>query len=234
MPRAHAGDPLPGVYTAVRRSERTRNQSQRVWETRLLEIPGLHCPKWFNGQIPAILDSESTVQLPEEAGVEALKARFETKTSPAFAYVKLHGSFGWVRKDRSDVMVIGHTKTEMIKREPLLCWYLELFREVLRNPGRNLVVIGYGFGDDHINEIIADAVRNSGRRLFLISPLDPKDFRDRLIPIHGFNVSIPNRGEDLWNGLGGYYRGTVTDFYCPTSSRLPERGKMFLADLGLS
>ena len=42
-------------------------------------------------------------------------------------------------------MVVGGGKEERIAKEPLLKWYLDLFREVLTGPECNLLVIGYGF-----------------------------------------------------------------------------------------
>ena len=56
-------------------------------------------------------------------------------------------------------MVIGRGKVGQIHNAPLLKYYFELFRNVLFQPERRLFVIGYGFGDKHINKIIAEAVK---------------------------------------------------------------------------
>jgi hypothetical protein len=52
-------------------------------------------------------------------------------------------------------MVIGYGKRGRTEKEPLLAWYLQLFKEVLNAGDVNLVTIGYGFGDDYINGLIA-------------------------------------------------------------------------------
>ena len=100
------------------------------------------CP--FNGQLPSTLAGEDLVSLPDESRIEKLKSSFWSKSSECFAYVKLHGSYGWRSQDGSDVMVIGHGKLGSIEKEPLLKWYLLLFDEILGQPERNLVVVGYG------------------------------------------------------------------------------------------
>ncbi|MEP6934971.1 MAG: SIR2 family protein, partial [Nitrospirota bacterium] len=90
-----------------------------------------------------------------------------------FVYIKLYGSYGWRSADGTNAMVVGGGKEERIAKEPLLKWYLELFREVLTGPECNLLVIGYGFRDKLINEVIAHAIRDRKLRLYIISPHQP-------------------------------------------------------------
>jgi hypothetical protein len=86
-----------------------------------------------------------------------------------FNYIKLHGSFNWIGGDR-EMMVLGGGKTELISRFPLLSAYFDLFRQVLTSGNARLLVLGYGFKDDHVNQVIADAVRHSGLRLVVVDP----------------------------------------------------------------
>lgn len=198
----------------------------------LLKIPGLGHPKWFNGQLPSILTDEDFVRLPDENRLEKFKPTFWSKSVECFAYVKLHGSYGWrSSQDGGDVMVIGHEKLGSIEKEPLLKWYMSLFEEILREPARNLVVVGYGFGDEHINDVIADAIRDHGLRLYVISPKLPAEFRETLAPLNSFVTGplIP-RGTELWEGLYGYYRATVTEF-CDENGQLTAQGRAFFHDL---
>jgi hypothetical protein len=198
----------------------------------LLKIPGVGHPKWFNGQLPSTLTGEDFVQLPDESRVEKLRSNFWSKSSECFAYMKLHGSYGWTSsQDETDVLVIGHGKLGSIEKEPLLKWYLSLFEEILREPRRNLVVVGYGFGDGHINNVIADAIRDSGLKLYVISPKLPSEFREVLIPLNSFAAgSDVHRGTELWDGLYGYYRATVTEF-CDENGQLTAQGQAFFHDL---
>lgn len=200
----------------------------------LIKIPGLHNPKWFNGQLGSkIIEEGDRVLLPEENIVEKVKSNFWVKSSERLAYIKLHGSYGWKTRNGTDSMVIGHAKTEIIKKEPLLRWYLSLFEEVLREPERNLVVIGYGFGDKHINDVIADAIRDRGLRLFVVSPKQPSDFRETLSPVNSSVGRFKPWGDDLWQGLFGYYRGSMTDLYQENSLQLTPLGQALIRDLKL-
>lgn len=204
-----------------------------------VRIPGLPPkPKWFNGHLGPKLeqdDQDDYVRLPRREMVEQEKERFWARSSERFAYIKLHGSYGWItRRDGTDCMVIGHAKTEIIRNEALLQWYLSLFEEVLQTGERNLVVIGYGFRDEHINNVIADAVRNHGLRLHVVSPMPPRDFREMLFPVHDPVGQLGRpRGEDLWDGLFGYYGASVTNFYDKNESLTPI-GRAFFRDLGLN
>ncbi len=198
----------------------------------LLKIPGLEQPKWFNGQLPTALADEDHVRVPDENRLEKVQSAFWSKSVERFAYVKLHGSSGWrSSKDDSDVMVIGHEKAGSIAKEPLLKWYLSLFEEILKEPNRNLVVVGYGFGDEHINNVIADTIRDSGLRLYVVSPKLPSEFKERLTPLNSFVTDPPvPRGRELWEGLYGYYRATAIDF-CDENGQPTTQGRAFFHNL---
>jgi hypothetical protein len=58
-------------------------------------------------------------------------------------------------------------KQQEIGRHPILKWYGERFSEFLLRPRSQLMVIGLGFGDLHVNEAIEKAVAQ-GLRLFVI------------------------------------------------------------------
>jgi hypothetical protein len=63
-------------------------------------------------------------------------------------------------------MVIGTGKEEQIAGNALLAWYLGNFERVLTIGGVSLLTLGHGYGDEHINRIIASACRNNQLRLF--------------------------------------------------------------------
>lgn len=85
-------------------------------------------------------------------------------------YIKLHGSMNWRAAGGSQAMVIAGRKLEQIKSIPLLNWYLDKFRDVLTTPGLHLCVIGYGFGDPHINAMLAEAIDKSKLVLSIVYP----------------------------------------------------------------
>jgi pyruvate/2-oxoacid:ferredoxin oxidoreductase alpha subunit len=128
-------------------------------------------------------------------------------------------------------MVIGHDKAGSIAGEPLLKWYLEIFREALSTANMTLVVVGYGFMDRHINEVITGAAR-TGLQLHVISPMQPKDFRNHLLSLTATvsNVSVPN-GAEIWEMLSGYHCASVDKMIPTNASGLP--GTTFFNQVGL-
>lgn len=200
--------------------------------TGLLKIPGLEHNWWFNGKLPENLDTNYRVPLPNESELKARKQKFSEKSPESFAYVKLHGSYGWIGADGRDAMVIGFEKEGSISREPLLQWYFDLFQEALVQGDTKLVVIGYGFRDKHINDVIAEAIPH-GLRIYIVSPLQPEEFKAMLEPVHGFNVDRPHQGAEIWKGIFGYYCGRVTDFFRVDSSNLTPQGLAFFKQVDL-
>ncbi|MAF13339.1 MAG: hypothetical protein CMI53_00395 [Parcubacteria group bacterium] len=85
------------------------------------------------------------VRLPDEDGVKIAKEQYENAGD--VAYVKLHGSYGWLSSDGEEHIVMGTNKIDQIGREPLLRWYSEIFKSYIQEGDRKLLIIGYGFGD---------------------------------------------------------------------------------------
>jgi hypothetical protein len=68
------------------------------------------------------------------------------------------------------MLVLGAAKTMAIQSSRLLRSYAEIFQQSLCQPDVRLMVIGYGFGDTHINaSLISGAHR--GMQMFVIDPL---------------------------------------------------------------
>ena len=85
------------------------------------------------------------------------------------------------KSDGSDVLVIGTAKMKQIEDEPLLRCYFELFQRELSKRKRTILVIGYGFGDEHINKIISDSLEKNEAKLIIICPLSFEEFKDNLL-----------------------------------------------------
>lgn len=88
------------------------------------------------------------------------------RSQPVF---KLHGSSNWLRADGSALFIMGGAKSASIKENAILAWYARLFDEHLSRTDSRLMAIGYGFGDEHINDAIKAAVK-TGLKLFIIDP----------------------------------------------------------------
>lgn len=86
-------------------------------------------------------------------------------------FFKLHGSSNWKVPGGEDLLILGGAKSLAINRVPLLKWYHDNFRDFLLAPNTRLLVIGYGFGDSHVNEQIKNAVEQSGLKIFIIDPI---------------------------------------------------------------
>ena len=90
----------------------------------------------------------------------------EPNTQPFF---KLHGSSNWRRSSGDDLLIIGGNKLGAIKFNPVLNWYHEMFERYLCMRDTRLMVIGYGFRDLHINEVIRKGVE-TGAEFFVVDP----------------------------------------------------------------
>jgi hypothetical protein len=64
---------------------------------------------------------------------------------------------------------MGENKGTQIDRIALLDWYRTQLREMLSRPDARLMIIGYGFRDSHINEMLLQGARK-GAKLFIIDP----------------------------------------------------------------
>jgi SIR2-like domain len=86
-------------------------------------------------------------------------------------YFKLHGSTAWSAADGSSLMVLGRNKVGLIRSHTILRWNYEKFEEYFAQPDTRLMVIGYGFADDHINATIVNAYEQGHLRLmYLVHP----------------------------------------------------------------
>jgi len=124
------------------------------------EIPGMR-------RIPArdAMDSESWALSTWTPLPEA-----EFKESDRFQPLyKLHGSSNWTCTDGQPMLIMGGAKVREIGTTPILSWYAKVFEERLCQKDVKLMVIGYGFRDEHINAALARAIER-GLKLFIIAP----------------------------------------------------------------
>ena len=107
-------------------------------------------------------------------------------------------------------MVIGRGKASQIEREPILAWYFDGFRQVLSQGERRLLVIGYGFRDEHINRVIAESIVGHGLQLHLLSPMPLEEIEETLLHTGLYN--------EILRGLSGYYPYTFRELFPPDQS----------------
>lgn len=137
-----------------------------------------------------------------------LAYRNEMNWPEIFYYIKLHGSYDWRdNKKNQNIMIIGKSKSDSIEGEPILKYYLQLFKKVLSLPERRLLIIGYGFRDLHINEVLVESIKkNKKLKIFVICPQNPRDFLISTLK----NVE---NGDIIWEAIAGYYPYTLEKFF---------------------
>ena len=145
---------------------------------------------------------------------------------------KLHGSVNWFLEDRQDAKIVVRTanaqegdiaaifpsdeKYEDSRRVPFIV-LLDRFRRALDEADTVLIVSGYSFSDQHLNEILYDALQRNPRLAVEVfcyaSPIPDLQARARALP--GLSVYWPDGGvvggrpvtwagpepvADLWDG----------------------------------
>lgn len=152
-----------------------------------------------------------SITLPNESAMEKVKATLNNTS-----YIKLHGSYGWLSSRGGTQMVIGRNKADDINREPLLKWYLDLFQEAIYEGGKRILIIGYGFGDTHINDILLKGVQEHGLSLYVINTMDPEDFKNILEGRPSIPASYEvSRYFKIWDGVRGYFPYSLREIYPP-------------------
>jgi hypothetical protein len=199
------------------------NGSHSLYDMR---IPGVSNYDCFGYRLPEKQTEEHRYKLPDEDKVRSLELSYwNDPTYGHFNYLKLHGSQWWESAAGSSVMVIGSEKAGLIEKEPYLRWTHTIFDKVLSGPDCDLVVIGYGFGDVHINAVIARAISSFGLKLHVVSPEQPQELHQRITRSH--------EGWTIWEGLHGCYTCTVQSLYVGHGGDLTALGKSLLKKIGL-
>lgn len=139
-----------------------------------------------------------------------------------FNLIKLHGSINWRTAAGAHSMVVGRRKPLTIAQSPMIGWYHRVFESVLSSGNVQLMVIGYGWGDEHINNPIADAIRDHNLQIYSWNPAVPRDMlrgvtRDDEIlgGIMGFTTrTMPEvMPHTPTNSGSAHYDGLVQDFF---------------------
>ena len=176
-------------------------------------VPGLQINnKRFESRESRPLNEIGYVKISQEEDVNYQDTKKLKNLSKLF-YIKLHGSYDWRDAQNQEILILGTNKPSQISSTPLLAYYFDLFKTVLSIPNARLMIIGYGFQDKHINEVIASAVKNSNLRIFILNPQDPESF---LYNTLGINQSA---SDAIWKAVDGYYQITPKEIFSRNSNR---------------
>lgn len=143
--------------------------------------------------------------MPDSETVDSMK---DISNCGNLLYIKLHGSYGWMSSNNRSQMVIGGNKLDYINKEPLLKWYLEIFNNVINSDNKKIVIIGYGFADKHINNIILEGIKNYNLKLIIIDQKEFPKFKNEIQENMAGVDSIT-----FFNALSGYFPYTLTDIF---------------------
>ena len=174
-------------------------------------------------------------------------------------YYKLHGSLSWVAEEPSSSNTYGiremtlkgdvEFKTGMQlmiypcvskKTFTLDLPYSELFRrfaEAINKPQSVLFCLGYSFYDEHINDIIFQALSNPSFTLFIVNyspkPESPPEI-ERLKKLGDKRIVILDQSEESQSTFVGFVKNVLPDLYEQADEeRIAEtRSKLFAAAKG--
>lgn len=163
------------------------------------------------------LENNNFINVPDGDKLDTTKRAVDLPNNECH-YIKLHGSFGWKSSDpdKSNKLVIGRNKERQIADESLLTWYFDLFKQVLFQRGIRLLIIGYGFRDDHINEVIAKAGEKHDMKIYIISPVKPREF------INELSAEDHVYGKQILRCLSGYFQASFGDIFPADGSDTPK------------
>jgi len=133
------------------------------------------------------------------------KAKADFQSTAGIVYLKLHGSYGWRSSDGFSNMVIGKDKVGLIAGSAILFWYLEIFARAILQ-GKKILIMGYGFNDAHINDLLAKAVQGAGLKIYVISTK----------PMERFVTDLKNdhpSATPLLDGVSGYFQYRLIDIF---------------------
>jgi SIR2-like domain len=147
---------------------------------------------------------------------------------------KLHGSIDWERAvDKGNVLVkLTHPKPEselifgtdakLTSTDPYLYDVFEFRKYSLHEDCKLIIVIGYSFGDDYMNKLIAQALTASQQRNVLIVDLKPKGLKTNFVAKYAVNESQVK----IWEGSAADFLKeqlslTFLADYLPSSDETP-------------
>jgi SIR2-like domain len=127
--------------------------------------------RWIGSYYPGIEPEVFTpLKAREVVRVERRVGSIRAEDSRRQPVYKLHGSVDWVDGSGS-LFVMGGGKDAYIQSKPLLRQYFEIFTDYLRRPDARLMIIGYGFADEHLNRVLVEAAQaNPSLGVFHVHP----------------------------------------------------------------
>ena len=150
---------------------------------------------------------------------------------------KLHGSVNWIRSDDDQIVRTGQpakdlpaaiypsdAKYEESRRVPFLVLQDRL-RRALHQPETIVLVSGFSFADDHLNEMLFDAAIRRERSEFVVFSYDNISEKLAERATHTPNIQVAGRTEAILGGVRDNWTISDTDI-----QGLWEGGELSLPD----
>jgi hypothetical protein len=171
--------------------------------------------RWDGPQIPGmtrVRPEEQTLGRHWAAGrlTPSSTYEFHARFQPL---IKLHGSSNWREASGGPLMIIGGEKLRAIGSSSILARYFEYFSNSLCGEPSKLCVIGYGFRDNHVNEVLLEAVNRQGMKFFLIDPAGAELYR-LVNPTDKASIYCPGSVDQIFErGLGGVSKRGLAEIF---------------------
>jgi hypothetical protein len=166
----------------------------------------------------------------------------------SFVYLcKLHGSISWTEDDHGLFPVLEQWPqsapgkvmiypTPAKQNSSLGSPYADLFREFQSRVVREqsvLVTAGFAFGDEHLNNIIYQALTIPTFRLIIFADPDSKGEIEKLRELHDPRIWIIG-GDGLTESTRAHYFDTIVEHFLPQrpAERIDDAIKLVLENLG--
>jgi len=105
---------------------------------------------------------------------------------------------------------MGKAKKEHIDKDLLFSTYLNIFKDMLMKLKAKLMVIGYSFMDEHINNIIVEAIERHDVHLHIINPMAINQNKKHLDTAFMHNSE---QGNLVYSAIRGYYPALIKELF---------------------
>ncbi|MEK1773432.1 SIR2 family protein [Staphylococcus aureus] len=151
------------------------------------------------------------------------KEKWQPVSKEANLY-KIHGSINWKSNEEGELQQIDFNDEDdqvviyptMLKhKETAQAPYSELFREFsncLQIKDTTLIIIGYGFPDEHINNIIAQNLKNQDFNLIIFGDVKEENVKNFYDNFKNFNLHLIGGNSSKAEQKAHYFQFIVENF----------------------
>lgn len=121
--------------------------------------------------------------------IQVIKYEGDITPKIGFNYIKIHGSMNWEHSEGNNITITGGAKELSVNQYNVLKYNFELSKKIFNCSNLKIVIVGYGFADKHVNDLLLSAV-NQGSKLIIINPMEFDSFKKLKITFTDDNNAI--------------------------------------------